>query len=73
MLLKNKKIPKCYICKYLMRRELSIRYVEYCCAAQGFKSVNNVYNNKICKKIYDEITDKKKSIISRSDKMFKGG
>lgn len=45
----SNKPPNCYLCKWL-----AIIFFERFCAAQGYKETCDVYNNDLCKKLYDE-------------------
>lgn len=49
----EKQIPNCAICKWMEIRSILINRFDYC-QAQGFKFVSGVYNNKLCKKLYEK-------------------
>jgi len=56
----KKKIPNCHICKWSVFPTLS--QMTFCmakCAAQGYKDTSKIYNNKLCKELYEpqEITN----------------
>ena len=52
--MKNKKeVPNCAICKWIKIISIILNRYEYC-QAQGFAYVQAVYNNELCKKLYEK-------------------
>lgn len=52
--MKNKRdIPNCAICKWKEIRSIFLDRYEYC-QAQGFKIISDVYDNKLCRKLYEK-------------------
>jgi hypothetical protein len=59
--MKTKQIPNCAICKWNRCTGFLQSIVGVsCCLAQGGINATNVYNNKLCKKLFEE---KKQEII----------
>lgn len=47
----KKQIPNCMICKWL---SYALTIFSMQCGAQGLKLLSECYNNKMCKKLYEE-------------------